>query len=104
MNDYTGDPTPGDWDHRSGDCALHGVNIPHFRAKGATGRYFCVKCSLNALKSLHRERDGFNLDGGVEVRILREHELPETGPGSCAHYGCQVSCREFDKWLKAQGA
>lgn len=53
--EYTGDPTPGDWDHRGGDCEIHGVNVAHFRARGELGPYFCVRCALVALEKVENE-------------------------------------------------
>lgn len=50
MSDYTEDPTPGEWDHRSGDCETHGENVAHFRAKKTVGPYYCVQCALAILK------------------------------------------------------
>lgn len=50
LPDYKADPVPGDWDHRGGDCATHGDNVPFFRPKGVTGPYYCVECVLKKLR------------------------------------------------------
>lgn len=41
-----GDTVPGDFDHRSGDCKIHGTNKSHARARGELGPYYCVACLL----------------------------------------------------------
>lgn len=47
---YKQEPTPGDFDHRSGECPEHGDNVVVFRPKGQFGRYQCVACALEVLK------------------------------------------------------
>lgn len=44
--EYYRDPTPGDFEHRSGDCPKHGVNVPVARPYKGTGPYTCVACLL----------------------------------------------------------
>lgn len=46
MTPYTRDPAPGQFDHRSGDCAIHGVNVVVAREKGSTEPYSCTQCLL----------------------------------------------------------
>lgn len=36
----------GVWEHKSGDCDRHGVNVPFFRVYKASGPYYCVACAL----------------------------------------------------------
>jgi hypothetical protein len=105
-DEYTGDPTPGDWDHRSGDCEKHGVNVAHFRAKGYTGPYFCVACALAIL-------DLASQTSQVEVPLLTVNDFPMHGKGSCGRGGCGrndtievmcIECGALDAWLKANGA
>ncbi len=56
MIDYThGDPVPGDFQHKGGDCETHGVNIPFFRAYQGTGPFFCVRCSVDAMSKRYDE-------------------------------------------------
>lgn len=43
---YTVDPVPGEFDHRGGDCLVHGENIAVFRQKGFLGEFSCVACAL----------------------------------------------------------
>lgn len=74
MSEYTADPTPGDWDHRSGDCEAHGANVVFFRQKGASGPYYCVQCALTVLNK--------------EVALV-VHEDTEA---------------DLDDWYKEQGA
>jgi hypothetical protein len=57
MKPYTADPTPGDFDHRSSDCDVHGTNIPVARAKGSLGRYECVACLLDVAEILKRQEE-----------------------------------------------
>lgn len=52
MNHYTAEPVPGEWEHRSGDCEFHGLNIAVARPKGHRGLYKCVKCMLIAAATL----------------------------------------------------
>jgi hypothetical protein len=52
MNNYTADPEPGSFDHRSGDCPRHGINVPVARAKGALGQFYCCECLLEAAQEL----------------------------------------------------
>jgi len=78
MTEYTRDPVPGDFDHRSLDtCAVHGPNTCHARPKGQLGPFFCVPCALAVLEEKHggplsdeekstarqRAREGFELLG-----------------------------------------
>ena len=42
----TWNPEPGLYDHRSGDCPAHGVNVPHARYRGLIGPYACIECLL----------------------------------------------------------
>ena len=43
---YYDNPTPGEFDHRGGDCPTHGPNVAVYRQKGFLGPFFCVACSL----------------------------------------------------------
>lgn len=46
LPEYTREPTPGDYEHRGGECPIHGENIVVARRKSALGPYFCVECKL----------------------------------------------------------
>jgi len=50
MKQYSSDPTPGDFDHRGGNCPIHGENVPTFRAKKRLGPFLCVECALEELR------------------------------------------------------
>ena len=41
-------PDPGAFDHRSGDCDKHGVNVVFARPKGSKEPPLCVECMLAA--------------------------------------------------------
>jgi hypothetical protein len=38
-------PAPGSFDHRSGDCDRHGVNVVFAKPKGSQQPPFCVRCA-----------------------------------------------------------
>lgn len=40
----------GVWEHKSGDCDRHGVNVSFFRVYKASGPYYCVACALEVVK------------------------------------------------------
>ena len=42
----------GTFEHRSGDCQLHGENVVHFKIYKAEGPYYCVACALELQKAL----------------------------------------------------
>lgn len=80
-SNYSQDPTPGEFDHRSDDCSVHGANVPFFRARGSTGPYFCVQCALRALQDTQE----------VEVQLLTPEDLPPPDD-------------DLEEWLKENGA
>lgn len=45
---YVEPAVPGSWDHRSGDCEPHGLNVAFARPKGSSVRFECVACLLAA--------------------------------------------------------
>lgn len=57
MKIYDREPVPGDWNHSSGDCDAHGVNIAFARAKGVRGIFHCVACLLGAAEVLRAQEE-----------------------------------------------
>lgn len=56
MIDYTlTEPIPGEFEHRSGDCDTHGINVVFFRPYKSTMPHYCVKCSLEAMSRKYDE-------------------------------------------------
>ena len=51
---YTKHPTPGHFEHRSGDCTEHGVNIAFARPFGSHETHRCVACLLRAAQQLEQ--------------------------------------------------
>ncbi len=52
--DYTPNPVPGTFDHRGGDCELHGDNVVFFRPYKSDIPHTCVQCALEVLNERHR--------------------------------------------------
>lgn len=48
-------PAPGVFDHRGLDCAVHGENVVHARAKDTKLRFECVRCMLELCEKLEAE-------------------------------------------------
>lgn len=46
---YNPDNTIGVYEHRSGDCDKHGVNVCFFRLYKSRGPHHCVACALEVL-------------------------------------------------------
>lgn len=80
-NEYSEDPTPGAFDHRSDNCSTHGNNVPFFRQRGVIGPYFCVQCALRVLREANE----------VEVQLLTTEDIPQDK-------------EELEDWLKENGA
>lgn len=48
----------GSWEHRSGDCPEHGVNIAFARPYKTRERYQCCACMLECAALLLRRDEG----------------------------------------------
>jgi hypothetical protein len=49
---YTQPVAGGDWEHRGGDCKVHGNNIAFAKPYKSVQPYLCVQCMLEYARSL----------------------------------------------------
>jgi hypothetical protein len=75
--DYNSPEAGGSWEHRSGDCKIHGENVSFAKPYGSSERHQCVQCMLYAARIL-RKREQF---GGISparlVELMPEYTLEQ---------------------------
>ena len=69
--DYNAPEAGGSWEHRSGDCELHGENVSFSKPYGSSERYQCVQCMLYAARIL-RKREQFAAAASMHPERLVE--------------------------------
>lgn len=52
MRRYSSPSAGGEWEHRSGDCPKHGVNIAFAKPHHSHERYRCVACFHDVAREL----------------------------------------------------
>lgn len=62
---------PGHWEHRSGDCDVHGVNVAHARPYKGSGAYRCCACLLGEPGQARAAGDFERM--GERARAAREY-------------------------------
>lgn len=50
MKPYEQPDAGGSWEHRSGDCEEHGVNVPFAKPYKSAERAQCVECMLEVAR------------------------------------------------------